>query len=248
MTTTVRPASRRAATPARTWASAAASRWAVGSSRMTSGAGEASARVRARRWRWPTDSPAPPWPMRVAQPSGRAATTSSKPVALAAASSSGGTGSPGAAGRCGPATARARVPGAMAGRWGTQATCSHQEAGSMRARSTAPPPSGRTSTRPSSGASRPSRTWEAVVLPAPEGPARATRRPGRMVALSPAGARAPRALTDRSSMRMVARLRSGAGRSPRSGRGASRISKTASAAATPLAEAWKWRPTRRSGW
>ena len=44
---------------------------------------------------------------------------------------------------------------------------------------------------------------------------------------------------------MTAEPRSGAGIVPRSGGGAARISKTALAAATPLAEAWKWRPPQR---
>ena len=82
-----------------------------------------------------------------------------------------------------------------------------------------------------------------VVLPAPESPVSATRRPGRMTALRRWGAHAPRAATERSSIRIVAVAREGTGAVPRSGMGVSRISKTAFAAATPLAEAWNWKPT-----
>ena len=105
-----------------------------------------------------------------------------------------------------------------------------------------------TRTVPRSTGSSDMSTWEVVVLPAPEGPVSATRRPGRIWAVSPAGAQLPRAATLRSSISMTAEARSGAGIVPRSGRGVSRISKTALAAATPLAEAWKWNPTWRNGW
>ena len=136
----------------------------------------------------------------------------------------------------------------MTGRWGTQAICAHHVAGSICDRSTASPAGPTTRTAPRSAGSRDSSTWEVVVLPAPEDPASATRRPGRILAVSPAGAQEPRAATPRSSISMTAEDRSGAGSVPRPGRGAPRTSKTALAAATPLAEAWKWNPTCRSGW
>ena len=110
----------------------------------------------------------------------------------------------------------------MVGRWGTQAICSHQVAGSIWARSTTPlgaPSSGTILTRPRSGGSRPRRTCVVVVLPAPDGPVSATRLPGRIEALSPAGVHAPREATDTSSSSIVDERRSGAGRSPCSGTG-----------------------------
>ena len=85
-------------------------------------------------------------------------------------------------------------------------------------------------------------------MPAPDGPVSTVRRPGRIVALSPEGAQAPRAATLRSSISMTARARSGAGAVPCSGALVPSTSKTAFAAAMPLAEAWKWKPTWRSGW
>ena len=84
--TDVRPA-RRAASPAVTFASDAASRAAVASSSSRMRAGCRAARAMARRWRWPPDSWTAPGadPMIVSRPAARSLMKPSALVARAAA-------------------------------------------------------------------------------------------------------------------------------------------------------------------
>ena len=221
--------------------SAAPSRWAVGSSSTTSGAGESRARASARRCRSPRESPCPRRPRSASRP--RCAMTASRPTAAAAAPSS----SSPASGRA-PARTSRRVPGGSTGRWGSSAIWSQRLRRSSSRTSVAVPSAAITSARPCSGSSRPSSTCTAVVFPAPEGPVSAVMRPGRTSISAACGASPSREATLTPRRARVAPARSGAGRVPSAEACSSSTSKAAPTAARPSVEEWYWEPTLRSGW
>src|SRR5439155_8617594 len=152
-----------------------ASRFAVGSSRITSWAQRASARARARRRVSPADKPRAPSPMSLSYPRGRSATTSSRPAAFDARSicSMDAEGLP-------IAMLSRTEPRNTVGRCGTHATFVRHPWRSSVARSVPP-----TVMVPPSGVRRPRSNAATVLLPAPLGPISATTSPRLMVRSNP---------------------------------------------------------------
>ena len=74
--------------------------------------------------------------------------------------------------------------------------------------------------------------------------------PGRMTPSVGAGPQAPRARTPTPSRTIAVAVMSGQGDVPGAATSwaCSMMSNAAREAVTPLAEAWKWNPTCRSGW
>ena len=177
-------------------------------------------------------------------PLGVAARTASKPVAAAAASSS-GRGSP-------PILSRI-VPGTRVGDWGTQEICSRHADGERSARAASScvrdEPDGRRRIRPASGVISARRQAIIVDLPAPEGPDRAVTAPGRITPLVGLGAHAPRARTPTPSRTISVRDISGHAMVPGelTASASSMMSNAAREAVTPFADAWNCAPTWRSG-
>ena len=198
----------------------------------------ASTRVSASRCRWPSDSPVPPDPTRVFQPSGSSARTSSKPVAAQACSRS--TTSP------------------MSSRFSSQGAGNEDRV--LREPRHLRPPRGpverthgdarRPAPRPRSGSTRPRSACTAVDFPEPLGPVSTVTAPGSRVPVSPRGAR-----PCRGPRRRRRRIRSRPGRvdHDRTVGGVDRddrssmTAKALLAAAIPSSAAWNWVPTIRSG-
>ena len=145
----------------------------VASSRISTGASLAMARAMARRWRWPPDNWLPLWPMGVSRPCGRPSAKSSK-LALRSASrtASRGMSAP-------SVTLAAMLSLNSTTSWLTSANW-RRSARIFQSRSGTP-------SRlmwPELGSMKRGSKLTSVVLPAPEGPTRATVSPARTCSVS----------------------------------------------------------------
>ena len=153
------------------------SRAEVASSRMSTGASLYSARAMARRWRCPPDNWPPLWPMTVSTPCGRLSTNSARCAPSSAwRTRAGSTSAP-------SATLAATLSLNSTTSWLTKANWRRRARTSHCARGT---PS--SSTCPSLGATKRGSRFTSEVLPAPEGPTRATVCPGAMCRFTPCSA------------------------------------------------------------
>ena len=216
------------------------SRWAVGSSSITHGRSETTARASASRARSPAESPAPSSPTGVPSPSGSARTRSASATWESAAhrSSSEASGRP-------SRRLSATVPSTNPGRCGSQAMSSWDGP----------------ATWPVVGSSSPARTARRVDLPQPDGPVSAvtprdaivsdrssstgTVRPGRRTVRSVTVSGRLAGWSRRPLVAGAPRCSTTEGASAEAGPSSSSL--TRSTTATPSAAAWNSAPTRRSG-